>query len=443
MLKKFFAAAAAAITAAAIMLTMSACTDNRNKNNGASGKKILTVCAVIGTDDLRSAISEFNAQSDTYQAELIDYCDMYGGEYNSRFTADISAGKHTDILYSMYCPVESYGKNGLLADLYEFMDSDPDFDRSSLLDGMLKAYEQDGRLYKAVTGFRVDTFAGKTSVVGSRQGITTDEFIELMKKYPDNPFCASSSDMFGTLIEYSYKSYIDGDECRFDGDEFLRLLEYCGSLPKSVSGENDNADIISMLRSGAMPFYGYTIDNFRNIRELEQGIFGEPVTFMGYPNVDGNGSIARSWAIQFSIFADSENKDGAWEFVKYFYSEEYQDGYFCDPLKNGGYFPVRVSTIEKLAEEAKKPVKGIDSGELSEPYFYTANGEKIPIGVNTDEDNQKIYDLLNGAVFNDPNYEIVNIIKEEAGSYFSGQKSAEQAAEIIQNRVQNYLDENR
>ena len=397
----------------------------------------------MGTDDLRNAVNEFNAHSDVYQAEIIDYFDMYGGDYNSRFTADISAGKHADILYLLFCPVESYGKNGLLANLYEFMDSDPDFDRGELLDGMLKAYEQDGSLYKAVPGFRVDTFAGKTSVVGSHQGITTDEFIELMKKYPDNPFGASSSDMFGTLIEYGYKSYIDGDECRFDSDEFLKLLEYCGSLPKSVSGENDDADIMSMLRNGEMPFYGLSIDNFRNIREMEQGIFGEPVTFMGYPSVGGNGSVARSWTIQFSIFADSENKDGAWEFIKYFYSEEYQDGYFCDPLKNGGYLPVRVSTLEKLAEEAKQPVKGIDSGELSEPYFYTANGEKIPIGVNTDEDNQKIYDLLNGAVFTDPNYEIINIIKEEAGAYFSGQKSAKEAAEIIQNRVQNYLNENR
>lgn len=435
-LKKIFTV----LAAAAAVLTMTSC--GENADNGTQ-KKVLTVYALIGSDDLKNAISEFNAQSDTYQAELVDYHDIYESDYSSRFTADISAGRHADILYSMYCPVESYGKNGLLADLYGFMDCDPDFDRSELSDGMLKAYEQDGRLYKAVSGFRVNTIAGKTSVIGSRQGITSDEFIELMKKYPDNPLGASSGDMLEILAEYGYKSYIDGGKCSFDSGGFLKLLEYCGSLPERVSEENGDAEIMSMLRSGEMPFYGMTIDSFRNIRELEQGIFGEPVTFMGYPDAGGNGSVAVSWAIQFSIFESSENKDGAWEFVKYFYSEEYQDGYFCDPLKNGGYFPIRVSTLEKLAEEAKKPVKGIDSGKSYEPYFYAANGEAIPIGVNTDEDNQKVYELLNGAVFTEPNYEIINIIKEESAAYFSGQKSAEDAAEIIQNRVQNYLDENR
>ena len=37
---------------------------------------------------------------------------------------------------------------------------------------------------------------------------------------------------------------------------------------------------------------------------------------------------------------------------------------------------------------------------------------------------------------------IYNIITEESYAYFSGQKSAEEVAEIIQNRVQNYIDEN-
>ncbi|MCM1382554.1 MAG: extracellular solute-binding protein [Muribaculaceae bacterium] len=213
----------------------------------------------------------------------------------------------------------------------------------------------------------------------------------------------------------------------------------CRSFPDSVSGENSDGEIMSMLRNGEMPFYGLSISDFRDIRELEQGIFGEPVTFMGYPDVGGNGSVARSWAAQFAVFADTENKDGAWEFIKYFYSEEYQDGYFLDPLKNGGYLPVRVSALEKLAEEAKQPIR--NGNKYIEPYITDAAGNEIPIGTNTDEDNQKVYDLLNGAVFSEPNYEIINIIKEEAGSYFSGQKSAEQAAEIIQNRVQNYLDE--
>ena len=70
-------------------------------------------------------------------------------------------------------------------------------------------------------------------------------------------------------------------------------------------------------------------------------------------------------------------------------------------------------------------------------------GNEVTVGINTDEDSQKIYDLLNGAVAGRENYSVTDIITEEAAAYFAGQKSAKEVAEIIQNRVQNYLDENR
>ena len=65
-------------------------------------------------------------------------------------------------------------------------------------------------------------------------------------------------------------------------------------------------------------------------------------------------------------------------------------------------------------------------------------------GINTDEDNQRILDLINGAtcrVETSENF-VYNIIQEEAEMYFSGQRPVKETAEIIQNRVQNYLDEN-
>jgi len=41
------------------------------------------------------------------------------------------------------------------------------------------------------------------------------------------------------------------------------------------------------------------------------------------------------------------------------------------------------------------------------------------------------------------NTEIMNIITEEAGAYFKGQKSAKDVASVIQSRVQVYVNENR
>ena len=39
--------------------------------------------------------------------------------------------------------------------------------------------------------------------------------------------------------------------------------------------------------------------------------------------------------------------------------------------------------------------------------------------------------------------ELINIITEEAAPYFAGQKNVNEVADIIQNRVQIYVNENR
>lgn len=41
------------------------------------------------------------------------------------------------------------------------------------------------------------------------------------------------------------------------------------------------------------------------------------------------------------------------------------------------------------------------------------------------------------------NESIINIVNEEMDAYFTGQKSAQEVAKIIQNRAQIYVDENR
>lgn len=58
-------------------------------------------------------------------------------------------------------------------------------------------------------------------------------------------------------------------------------------------------------------------------------------------------------------------------------------------------------------------------------------------------DEEKLYrDLVNTTTkIRGDNEEVVNIICEEAGAYFAGQKSLDETADIIQNRVTNYVNE--
>ena len=86
-----------------------------------------------------------------------------------------------------------------------------------------------------------------------------------------------------------------------------------------------------------------------------------------------------------------------------------------------------------------------EDGEKVENSWETVldDGTTVTVPKNNDDDNEKIRSLIYSAGSGGcSNSEINKIIGEEAGAFFAGQKSTKETAEIIQNRVSNYLAEN-
>ena len=61
----------------------------------------------------------------------------------------------------------------------------------------------------------------------------------------------------------------------------------------------------------------------------------------------------------------------------------------------------------------------------------------------TQEEIDRIFELIEGMQLTDMDMDVFFIIKEEIEAYFKDQKSIEEVAQIIQSRVQIYVDENR
>ncbi len=76
--------------------------------------------------------------------------------------------------------------------------------------------------------------------------------------------------------------------------------------------------------------------------------------------------------------------------------------------------------------------------------FYS-DGWSYDFHAVTGEEIDAILNLIPEATpyFNVENSEVLNIINEEAASYYSGQKEVEDVTDIIQNRIQIYVNENR
>lgn len=439
-----------AVTAAVMCLTISSCGGNGNEQvpetaaeTTADGKKTIKMTVMGSSVDtnFQFRIAEFNSTSEEYEIEVTDRGTNDLANDIDTINLEIIAGNTPDILEGFFMPIKSYAEKGLLANYYDFIDNDPEMSRDDFLENVFKACEINGGLYENITTFSIEAFMGKASIVGEIQGRTSDDFIDLAEKYPDKKFIdmpMSKSFIFEEFMRYGWQSFVDNEtgKCNFNSEKFIRILEFCDTFPKEydysyLKDQNYRKNEAEDLRNEKTLFTVWSrfIFDFYDLRKLEYNTLGEPPAIVGYPDAEGNGALINAYG-SFIVFENSPVKEGVWEYLRNDYLDEYQK----DIILHSDVFPVKKSALEFAAEDAKKGY-----------YLSYADEYSDEFGINTDEDNQRILDLINGAtcrVDNSENF-VYNIIQEEAEMYFSGQRPVKETAEIIQNRVQNYLDENR
>ena len=165
---------------------------------------------------------------------------------------------------------------------------------------------------------------------------------------------------------------------------------------------------------------------FRSISLMCQG----KEKYIGYPSPDGEvyGIRARG----FYVNVGTEHLDGVKDFLRYIFSDKVQEGFAYDA---DGYFPARSDILHKQWEQAEKEI-------LNTGYVTDMSGKvKYQPRLMTKEEEEIFWHMLDASV---PFYYqnvIDDIVWEEAGHYFTGEKDAKTVSAAIQGRVQNYLNE--
>lgn len=385
---------------------------------------------------LENQVIKFNNENDRYRIKIKKYS---GDDFDKKLGLDMAAGNIPDILISdAYTQFESYAQKGLFTDLYEFIDNDSELKREDFLQNLLTAMETDGKLLRFCPEFKIFTAIGKASIFGKESGLDFDRLDEILKSRPEGTelFTATSSrNILETAMELCCNEFIDYKEgkCYFTSDYFLKLLEFADNFPEDVDYDSWDEDLFERFaddRSLMMIIY---LTNFSDIFWNEHLIFGEETAAAGFPTLTGTGS---SFDIDnsFSISARSENKDGAWAFIRTLLKKEYQD-----KTEN---FPVRKDSLEeKASREARSFDPDADRIVILGDMAIGTTGDKIEEKM-TEADIDKVMDIINStASANRYDIAVMEIIIEEAGAYFSGAKSAEEVAENMQNRVGTYLSE--
>lgn len=415
-------------------------------------KTVLTLACYYLDWEVRKHVVEFNKSNPDYRITIADYSQYDTDEdYTAgitRLNTDIVSGKMPDILLlNDNIPVESYAAKGLFEDLYPYIDKDQEINREDYFQNVLSAYENNGELYCLPPRFLIYTVVGKTADVGDRMGWTLQDLKEVLAAKPEGTQAfagATRLDMLYYSIRMSGNQFIDWEsgKCNFNSEGFLSLLEFIKSFPEELPEDYWEKEMgmswEDQFRQGRVLLDQTVLNSFSGYNYLMKAMFGEDITMIGFPSESGKGSAISS-EMKLSMSSKSKNKDGVWQFLRYFLTDEYQE------RENYGW-PLSMKQAELLAEEAKKkPTYEDENGNQVEyDETYHINGVDIPITPMTQEEVEEVLEFMQSV--DQPytnNQALIDIISEEAASYFSGQKNVKEVVDIIQNRVQIYVSENR
>ena len=342
--------------------------------------------------------------------------------------------------------------------------------------------------------FAISTAVGLEKVVGDGSSWTFNDMKAAMEKLRDGATVLNDyynrENAVQNFLYNGTSRFVDWEtgECTFDSAEFVDLLNFVKSFKTqeeidALRGGDHSGyeEEYTRLNSGKQLLMEVTISDFDYFRANTFYTLDGTPSFVGYPGAGSEFSAA--WGVCYAISSKSEYKDAAWSFVKEILTEDYQN----DNIYNG--LPTNKAVFEKLLAESKTPeyidpseesVDGdygkISTGAEEEPAesvddiirysdfnkgsvneqgrkeiaktfkgcYDSKTGKEwqIPVFAMTDAEEQDLRALMSGiTAFARTDISLRDIIDEETQAFFSGQKSAEETARMIQSRATIYVNE--
>ncbi len=403
----------------AMVFTLTACGQKEQELPGdssdSSGKTKLTLACFVLMPYIEERIEEFNKTNPDYYIEVLDYSqydtkdDFTAGE--TKLKTDILGGNTPDLIELGKTPPEIYTNKGLLEDLNNFLNKDETLSKDDFVKGALQAMSTKGGMYRFSPSFTVTTLYGKDSKIGDISSWSLEQLQKFLDENKDitSPFInMPPAQILRSLTMYSMDQFVDGEtgQCNFNSPEFVTLLEVVKKYSKTTSdGYKEPNEELSNNKGLLATMYMLGLDDFAKSHKELNG----DINVIGFPSEEGSGNVA-DFQFSFGIFADSKHKEGTWQFLKTFMTEDYQDQLAEMEI------PVLLSSYNKAIENSE------------------ATAEQ------TEEFNTIINSIVKASAYD---VTLMGIISEEAESFFTGQRSAQEAADAIQSRAKIYISESR
>ena len=399
------------------------------------------VLGVFNESDIpKDRILDFNRENNGYRITVRQYV-SYSDELDAyaQLNMDILAGSMPDILaLDSGMQLKNLASKGVLADVGGLISRDGELSGVEFMENVFDALRVDGVLYQVVSSFAIDTLIAKQSIVGNRTGWNAEEFSRMLESLPEGMAVVSEMSKWDYIARYmdvcagNIVDYTSG-VCHFDSPDFMAALEFAATLPETAEAYGDGEYWVdpaghmydSRYIENKVLLQPVSITRVRDLCSRINGALGEDGAYVGFPNDGMESGVLRVFGTSFVLSGQGGHLEGAWTFARYLLTEDYQSGL----LDRVGGLPTRRDVFEDNVQDAAE-YEG----------FCFINNEFISLPALSKEQLDRAVEVIEGVnhvAFDD--FTVMNIIYEEAESYFQGQKDVKKVVDVIQNRVGLYL----
>lgn len=399
-----------------------------------------------GAHILPKAAAQYNAQSQNYfviceeKATIFTETSEQSAFLLSDFDKQILNGTAGDVIVTSSDNIGKYAEKKVLCDLSEFTQADLILSEEKFWSCVLESLEYQDHLYALPPSFYIRTLVGKSDLLPV-SGWNLRGFLDFSTTLLENQRLLpvmNRENWKNILLSYSVGAYVDlkSGNCTFTDPPFIDILRYLNALPEKFQRSSENSEVIA-YREGNYLLYQATIGRPADILALTVRFGDEDINMIGYPGrTEGVSAVIPSDC--YAISVNSPVKEGAWEFICYMMTKNRQIVHSDDSI------PSLKDFYDEWVKAGQKYVHQFDGD--TETYMPLEEGM-------VEEGDKRIYQVSDELMTKFQKWleamdsvsilpkTVSEIIEEECIRYFEGIQTEEETANILQSRIELYLNE--
>ena len=411
-----------------------------------NSKTTITLACDRLAGDVEQLVLNVNKNGGDYNIDVIEYSGSLSSDDESKkeFYTALASDPNVDIIALSedgYSTMRDFGKMGLLTDLSPLMENSDVIKKSDVFENVIDLCTVNDKLVALPREAYLYTWVAPSWMVGTEPGWSVSDALELIKSKPEGTMLIDSktrAEMLSDCLCLNYSRYMDinNGTCDFDNDDFKQLLTLTSLLPEETAFSEElsgGADRWESLAKGKI-LCSQTSINGTDELQVYKTVFGESATLIGFPAAEGNGSLLKFGTLV-GITKNAEDASACFDLLSpFFKGKEYKPG----PSKVIP-MPIRKDSFDSLCESWRKST----GDKKRQGYYLNEAMGSVEIEGATQTDLDTVKNIFAGATgaYDSLPADVMNIIQEEAASFYSGEKTIDEITPLIQSRVSIYLSE--